>query len=466
MTGSGKSKVSRRTFIKYTGASTVVAGLAGCSGGDGGGSDGGDGGDGGGSDGGDGGGSDGGGGSDSGDGGGDGGDGGSTGADNSVDEVRIGSNHPLSGFLAFDGQRIDKAIRLAAQLKNEEGGIESLGGAEVTVVSGDNEAKQELGGQVADRLINEDDVDLLLGSFTSPTTMAASNVAEREQTPMIITVATQPAILQDRRKEYVYRIQPNSTRQAQNYANWVPDLMAENDQPFETFGHLWVNNAFGESIGQPLWDMLEEQGIEVTATPSYQLGADNLNTQATKLKQADPDVVCTTTYAQGGLQMMNAFDNIDYEPTNIIVLASVSFSTAEIYRQMGEDVNGAVHLSLTKNPKNPRTDEMEKLFRERFSGDFDLEEGEELSLGASHFYGLQAAETAIKAFEKAGTTDKDALNEAIQNLVVEDMLVAMPKVDFREDGENKAAQVGVSQIQDLESNVVFPEQFAEAELQF
>lgn len=64
----------------------------------------------------------------------------------SVDEVIIGSNHPLSGSLAATGVRISNTIKLTAIWKSEEGDIESFDDAEVTITGGDNQGTWELGG--------------------------------------------------------------------------------------------------------------------------------------------------------------------------------------------------------------------------------------------------------------------------------------------------------------------------------
>ena len=43
------------------------------------------------------------------------------------EEILIGQIHPLSGFLAFDGQEMRKAVMWGIQEVNDAGGIKSLG---------------------------------------------------------------------------------------------------------------------------------------------------------------------------------------------------------------------------------------------------------------------------------------------------------------------------------------------------
>jgi len=227
MGGNPADSVSRRSFVKYSGAAGVTGALAGCSsnGGDGGdGSDGGDGGDGG-----------------SG-GGGDGSDGG-----DAPDEVIIGSNHPLSGALSNTGERMDQAVRLAAMMKNESGGIESLDGAELSVISGDNEGAQELGGEVAQELI-DDGASVLTGCYSSPVTSAATRTSESAGVPFVISVSVANSILRETQLNYAYRPQPPADQMAIDHARLLADTIRNAGEEIETAGLFYIDISFGQSI--------------------------------------------------------------------------------------------------------------------------------------------------------------------------------------------------------------------------
>ena len=82
------------------------------------------------------------------------------------DEVVIGSNHPLTGATSYQGERLHNAVKLAAAIKNENGGIESMDGATVRVATGDHKNDPTLGGEVAKELVDEG-ADVLTGCFSS-----------------------------------------------------------------------------------------------------------------------------------------------------------------------------------------------------------------------------------------------------------------------------------------------------------
>jgi branched-chain amino acid transport system substrate-binding protein len=426
---------SRRTFLKYTGAAGI-AGLAGCA---------------------------------SDDAGGDGDDGGSGGDDTTTttesgtttgttesmpEEVIIGSNHPLSGFLASTGVGMHNAVELAAKRKNEAGGIESLGGATVEVIKGDNKGKQELGGQVSQELIDEG-AHVLTGCYSSPVTTAATQVAERNGTPFVISIAADDAILQGRGLDYVYRPQPPAKRMASDYAGLVPEVIRTNGGTIETAGLYYVNNSYGQAIRDHLKTFLPENGVEVVAETALEFGASSANTQVSKLKQADPDTIIATTYVPGGVTLVNALKDQDYRPPHLTACASATFTDDDAVSDIGEFANGIMDNNYALNPTIDKTTEV----KEQFAANYD--QGFSASIGMAY----TAAEVILAGIEAAGSTDKEQINQAIQNVSYADHIAAMGTIEFMDNGENKNALAPVNQVQDLNVKVVYPEKFAEADPQ-
>lgn len=424
---SASSRANRRQFLKVIGGSSVALGLAGCTGnGDGEPT------------------------TDSNDGGGT-----TVGTtEPSVEEVVLGSHHPLSGPLASTGTGMSNALKLAAQRKNDEGGIQSLGGAEVTVIEGDNKGAQELGGQVSTDLIDRG-ADVLLGSYASPVTTAATQVAERQQIPFVVTVAADDAILQGRGLNYVYRPQPPARQIASDYADLVPELIRNNGGTIETAGLYYVNNSYGQAIKNHLNEFLPESNVEVIEEAAIEYGASDANTQATKLKQADPDTIIATTYVPGGVILANALQDIGYRPNYLTASASATFTDEDAIADIGEFSNGVMDNNYALNPTIDKTGEVKEQFRGQYGQDFSA------TIGMAY----TAAETAIAAIEEAGSADPEAINQALSSLRFEDHIAAMGPIEFEDNGENKNALAPVNQVQDLSVKVVYPNDFAESQPQ-
>ena len=397
---------SRRRFIKYVGAAGAV-GVAGCIGDD----------------------------------------------DEEADEVIIGSNHPLSGSLGDTGTRMDNAVKLAADMKNEEGGIESLGGAEVTVISGDNEGDQALGGEVTDELV-DDGAHVLTGCFSSPVTSAATVAAEAHQIPFVISVSVADDILQADQLNYAYRPQPRSDRMAHDLADMLPAVIRDAGHSIDTAGIYYIDIDFGQSIRDSLREYLPDQNIEIVEEVGVDFG-ETPDVQATALREADPDLVIPVSYLSETINLMSSMNDIDYQPPFIAGCANEAMNDRGAIADMGDIVEGQFGTNFALNPTIDRADEI----RNRYEDEFDI------GFDANIAMTFAATEVILAALEEAGSTDSEEINDTLSEITVEEHIAAMPAITFNERGENENAIAPLHQIQDGDDLIIFPEEFAATEVQ-
>lgn len=410
--------VDRRKFLKYGGA-TGIAAFAGCTG----------------------------------NGNGNGGNG-NGGNGNGADTITIGSNHPLTGSLSATGTRMDNAVKLAAMRKNDEGGIESLDGAELEVISGDNEGEQELGSEVAQDLV-ADGADVLTGCFSSPVTSAATRVAERERIPFVISVSVANDILQETQLDYVYRPQPSARQMGIDQADLMPTIARENGVDVDTAALFFIDISFGQSIRDTLREELPENGVEVVEEAAIGFG-ETADTQVTSIRDADPDAVIATTYEAGTIELVQAMDNQDYRPPVLSGCANAALNDVSALEQMGETANGALATNFALDPTNDRASDVRQQFEDEFDQSFD----------ANVAMTYASTEVIIEAIEQAGSADPEDINDTLRTITVENHIAAMPPISFQENGENENALAPLFQVQDLEDRVVAPEEYAEATPQF
>src|SRR5271155_5012809 len=121
------------------------------------------------------------------------------------EKVRIGVVLPLSGQFAVGGQNVKRGYDLAAEDINKAGGVKALGGAQIELVYADNQGKQEVAIGETERLIQEEKVAAIMGSWHIATTIAGTQAAERLKTPWIIEVSSANIIL-ERGFKYVTRV--------------------------------------------------------------------------------------------------------------------------------------------------------------------------------------------------------------------------------------------------------------------
>ena len=120
-------------------------------------------------------------------------------------KVRIGVLLPLSGPIAVGGQLVRRGYEMAAEDINKAGGVKSLEGAQLELIFGDHQARQDIAIGETERLIEREKVVAIMGAYHSPATVAATTASERLRTPWIIEVAAADAIL-ERGFKYVTRV--------------------------------------------------------------------------------------------------------------------------------------------------------------------------------------------------------------------------------------------------------------------
>ncbi|WP_020203495.1 ABC transporter substrate-binding protein, partial [Cupriavidus sp. WS] len=124
-----------------------------------------------------------------------------------VKEIPIGFVLPLSGGAATIGNQTKQGAEIAAEQINQAGGIRSLGGAKLKLIFADSQSKPDVGVAETERLIQRENVPLIVGAYNSAVTFPATEVAERYKVPWVVTGAVKDEIT-ERGFKYVFR--PNN----------------------------------------------------------------------------------------------------------------------------------------------------------------------------------------------------------------------------------------------------------------
>ena len=102
--------------------------------------------------------------------------------------VRIGSTEPLTGPGAVYGQPTIIGKQIAIQEINAAGGIKSLDGAKIKLLTADSEGKPDLSIPAVERL-DRQGVVAVTGCLQSSVTIVATQVAEKQRVPFVVSVA-------------------------------------------------------------------------------------------------------------------------------------------------------------------------------------------------------------------------------------------------------------------------------------
>ncbi len=182
----------------------------------------------------------------------------------SAETIKIGVFGPLTGDAAATGASEKEAVDLAIKDKNAAGGIR---GKQIEAVYADDAGKPEEAVNVAKRLTARDNVVIMIGSISSPASLAASQVAAQSQTAQIVVSGTAQKITTQGNK-WVFRSPVPDTKLAGDLA----DFIAEKFPNVKKVGFLYVNDDFGRGGFEKFKIGAAKHGIQIVAEERYARG--------------------------------------------------------------------------------------------------------------------------------------------------------------------------------------------------
>ncbi len=135
-----------------------------------------------------------------------------------ADPIKIGVTGPLTGGSSSMGVSMRDGAELAAEEINKAGGVL---GRPIQLVERDDEAKNEVGVQVAQELINKEGVVATLGFANTGVALAATRFYQEAEIPVIDNVATGSVVTAqflapDHEHNYIFRTSANDGIQSKH----------------------------------------------------------------------------------------------------------------------------------------------------------------------------------------------------------------------------------------------------------
>lgn len=373
-----------------------------------------------------------------------------------VEEVRIGLLTPLTGPAASFGNDMKAVAELMAKQVNERGGMKSLGGAKIRVITADTEGKPEVGRVQSRRLITEEKVHLIVGALHSGVTLPAAEEANRAGIPFINDVSSHPDLTEQGFK-WFFRTWGHDGIFAKNYFEFMKYLQQKKNVKFETIAFVSEETLFCQGVLDQ-WQRYNGDpqlgGYKVVATIRHASGISDLTTEALKLKQANPQVtlMCNTP-AGDAILWVQTLKRVDFMP--MALLTTGGFINPDYIKAMGKDG----YYVFSREAWSPDL-RAKKSIAAQFEDTFKQLTGKAMYVYPTAMH--TAMTVAIKALEKAGSIEPEKLQQSLKTLEVrgDEILPPWDGVKFDEKGQNVYAMNFMVQLLDGQYRIVWPEQYA------
>jgi len=203
------------------------------------------------------------------------------------DPIKIGVSGPFTGGSSAMGVSMRDGVRLAAAEINANGGVL---GRQIELVERDDEAKNEVGAQVAQELINKEEVVATLGFINTGVALAAQRFYQEAEIPVFNNVATGTIITNqfvapDYDNNYVFR---NSAYDVLQAGMMVDEAIARGHQKIAV---LADSTNYGQLGRADIEKYLGEKSITPVAVEKFNIKDVDMTAQLLKSQQAGADVI-------------------------------------------------------------------------------------------------------------------------------------------------------------------------------
>jgi branched-chain amino acid transport system substrate-binding protein len=365
------------------------------------------------------------------------------GGGDSDEPIRIGASLPLTGEFSQPGTAANEGYELWAEMVNENGG---LLGRDVELVIKDDASNQNTVVADYNALISQDQVDLLLGTFSSLLNLPASAVAERNQMLYVEPAGGSPEIFSRGFKYLFFSQQATADKQGKVFAEWLVSL--PEDQRPQTAAYPVLDDPFAGPTANGIKEILEEGGIETVYEETYAIDTRNFDTIVNAMKAADPDIVVNGAQSEDGIGMIRAMLQADFQPAWLYQTNAPTLGDQYADAIGVENTEGVVFgISHAPEADTPGNEEFVAAYEEKFGGSPPEDAADAYAAGQV----LQAAVEAVGSLD-----DQLALADWLRENEVETILGTLA---WNEDGSPNGEFL-VGQWQDGQVEFVLPEEIA------
>ena len=372
------------------------------------------------------------------------------------DTIILGAAVSLTGKYSSNGVHTQNGYNMAVERINSKGGVK-VGGKtyKFDIIYYDDESNPKRAAQLAERLINQDGVEFMLGPYSSGLTKAMAPVTEKYGVPMVEANGASRSLFTKGYKYLFAVLAP---------ANLYLDVAIRT--AVELNGGKGVNiamafeqDAFSQDVRLGIVDAAEDTGSKIVIDDKLPKELNDMAATLAKVKAVKPDVLVVSGHTKGAL---TAIRQIAEMKVDVPMLAMTHCDAAKLSKQHGKNAQYALcasqwHKTLTYK---------DKWFKDGMTYDADFTK----MFGYAPPY--QAAESSAAllvfkdAFERANSFDQKKVRDA---LAATDMQTFYGNIKFAPGGQNVSKPMVLFQVicdssGKCENKVVAPLKWASAKL--
>ena len=311
-------------------------------------------------------------------------------------DTKVGILMDITGPIASFIPPLQNATNLAIKHVNSQGGL--LDGQAIAVY-GDTTGSSQGAVDAAGKLINIENVPIIMGALMSGTTIASAEAAAIPAGVVQISpTATSPAMTDIKDNDLLYRIVPSDNYQGSVLAKMVLE------EGIKKVAVTYVNNDYGVGIGQTFMAAYKAAGGVIAGEVKHEEKKDSYRSELATLAQAGGDALVVIAYAgdSGGKIVKQSIEGGLF--TRFIGTDGLRDET--LIKDIGAEAFATSFFSAPTSPAdNPYQAKLHKLFNGEFG------EGADKPFVDQTY---DATFLTLLAIEKAGSADRSKMAAALR----------------------------------------------------
>ncbi|HZC04698.1 MAG TPA: amino acid ABC transporter substrate-binding protein [Ktedonobacterales bacterium] len=361
--------------------------------------------------------------------------------------ITFGATVPITGPDVEEGRYALDGYLLYINSVNQQGGIQ-IGGKRYRVALDyyDDQSNPTMTAQLYVKLITRDNVNFLLGPYSSLLTAAAAPVAERYGVPIVAAHGSADSIYSTNDKFVFSIISP-----ATDYLRGVIAIVAQKDSSALKVALLGAEEPFSHEVLAGAADYAQQRGMRVVFQQYYPLNASDMSAQLEAMKQTHPDLVLVSGHLQDTILFARQAHAICLSPKAVGVTVGPAMS--EFRANLGAQGNYVFGATQWTSALNYHGDDQwgtPQTYSDAFLKAFPTYTAVPYQ-AADSTAGLIAYQQAL---QQAGSLDPVEVAQALAHV---DVMTFYGRIKFDNRGVNVYKPMAVTQLQpDGGDYTVFP----------
>jgi len=356
-------------------------------------------------------------------------------------KIKVGVLLPRSGPQAQIGIDCQRGADVALEV------LKAKGYPDMDVMLGDTETKVDVSRAQAEKLIN-DGANIIVGCFDSGQTMAAAQVCEQKNIPLVVNIAAVTKLTELGYK-WVFRNFPTGPMIVRDAFVNQKKLFGISGATPKRVALLHVNDTFGTSLAGALFALTPrfKMPYQIVEKIPYDPYGRDFSAEVRKVKASKPDALWAVSRLNDAISITKELVRQRVDLMGVLSTGPGWYEDAYM-KATGKFGNDVISLVPWVDYKKEMARAMRDAYVKRFPG---------RGITANQGYTFDAMLVVADAFKRAGSTKNTDLQAALRSTNITNNTTIGKGIRFNEKGQVPYVPSGAVQNRDGKQLVVLPE---------